>query len=180
MYGRGPEELPLRFWKRKRKRSWWEDFFRDFDEVMEEFMEDFQRMEGCERRAGKPYVFGLSVSLGPDGRPILKEFGNVKSTSLKPVFSEEREPLTDIYEEGGDLVILAEVPGVDEEDIVLNISEGALEIKVDAPNRKYHKLVDISHPVYTAITKTKYKNGVLEVRLRKKARKKGWKTIEIR
>ena len=170
----------MRFWGRKKKRSWWEDFFRDFDEVMEELMEDFQRMDESERKASKPYVFGLSFSLGPDGRPVLREFGNVESGPIKPVLSEEREPLIDIYEEGDDLVILAEVPGVDEEDIKLNVSEEVLEIKVDAPDRKYHKLVDLTQPVSTEIAKTTYKNGVLEARLRKKAKKRGWKTVEVR
>jgi HSP20 family protein len=175
-----PEELPMSFWRRKKRRHWWEDFFRDFDEIMEEMMEDFQRMDEAERRSREPYVFGFSFSLGPDGRPVLREFGNVRSGPVKPVLSEEREPLMDIYEEGGDLVILAEVPGVDEEDIEINVSEDALEIEVDAPKRKYHKLVDLTQPVSTEIVRTTYKNGVLEVRLRKKAKERGWKDIEVR
>jgi HSP20 family protein len=49
-----------------------------------------------------PFVYGYSITIGPDGVPRVKEFGSVKSPMNRAgrlgasMFSAEREPLSDI------------------------------------------------------------------------------------
>ena len=172
----------MNWWDRRRRRIW-DLFFRDFDDLINELMEEFKEIGGVGKEVGKEpfkksYVYGFSFSIGPDGKPVFREFGNVKPGLIKPKITDEREPLVETYEEGDEIVVLAELPGVAKEDINLNVSENALEIKVDAAKRKYYKLLELPKPVLTDHVKTSYKNGVLEVRLKKKERR-DWKTIKI-
>jgi HSP20 family protein len=55
--------------------------------------------------------------------------------------------------------------------------EDSLEINVDRPGRKYHKLLDLPCGVNPSTTKATYKNGVLDVEIQRKEKKtrKGFK-----
>lgn len=119
-----------------------------------------------------PYVYGFSMSIGPDGKPVIREFGNIQQSRLGPKVREEREPLVDIMEENKDVVVVAELPGVDRDDIGLHATEDHLTISVDTPKRKYRKELMLPASIDPKSARASYKNGVLEVRL-KKARKKG-------
>jgi len=112
-------------------------------------------------------VYGYSVKIGPDGKPEIREFGNVKPSRLGPQVKEEREPLVDIFETNGEIHIVAELPGVDKKDIKLHGTEDTLTISVDVPQRKYYKEIDLPAKVKIKEAKTEYKNGVLEVKLPK-------------
>ena len=49
----------------------------DFDRVFQEMqkaLQDMMKQGGFE--PGKPYVHGFSFKIGPDGKPIVSEFGN--------------------------------------------------------------------------------------------------------
>jgi len=123
---------------------------------------------------GKPYVHGFKVQLGPDGKPRIEDFGNrsTKSPDGVPTISDEREPLTDIIEGDNDVAITVEMPGVEKDDIDLNATIDTLEIKVDTPQRKYHKRLDLPCNVKPKTTKATYKNGVLDVVIKRKDKKK--------
>ncbi|RLG61081.1 Hsp20/alpha crystallin family protein [Candidatus Geothermarchaeota archaeon] len=167
------------WWERRRRRSIWDWFFRDIEEMFEDLMEEFKEITEFEKeKPVKSYIYGFTFSIGPDGKPVFREFGNVKPGFIKPKITAEREPLVETYEEGDEIVVLAELPGVEKEDIKLNLSENALEIKVDTEKRKYYKMLELPKPVSTENVKTSYKNGILEVRLKKKEEKR-WKTLKI-
>ena len=70
------------------------------------------------------------------------------------------------------MAITVEIPGVEKEDIDLVATEDTLEIKVDSPKRKYHKRIDLPCNVKTKSTKATYKNGILDIVLDKKEKKK--------
>jgi HSP20 family protein len=108
-----------------------------------------------------------SVKIGPDGKPEVREFGNVKPSRFGPRVKEEREPLVDIIESDGEVHIVAELPGVEKNDIKLHGTGDTLTISVDTPQRKYYKEVTLPTKVNVKEAKTEYKNGVLEVRLPK-------------
>lgn len=157
--------------KRRKKRSDpWFNIFEDFDrieEMMEEMMRRAFETPLREARAYRPYVYGFSMSLGPDGKPVIREFGNVQSSRFGPQLREEREPLVDIIEEDEYVVVVAEIPGVEKDDINLNTTEDHLTISVDTPNRKYSKELALPARVDHKSARASYKHGVLEVRLRK-------------
>jgi len=73
-------------------------------------------------------------------------------------------------------LIDVEVPGVEKKDINLNATEDRLIISVDTPQRKYYKEVDLPAKVDPKSAKASYKNGVLEVVLKKAGEeRKGFK-----
>ena len=195
------------WWSRHGRRRKW-PFFRgwfseDFDEIfkeMEEMMKkEFRDMtkivpdglvrertlpDGKKVKQWGPFVYGYSVTIGPDGKPQIKEFGNVKPSTQrgKPRIEvrEQREPLVDILETNGMVKVIAELPGVDKQEIKLRGTESSLTISVDTPQRKYHKEMRLPMKVDPKLAKSTYKNGVLEVTMpRKKEEKPKGESINI-
>jgi len=114
-----------------------------------------------------PYVYGFSMSVGPDGKPVIREFGNLRKSRFGPEIREEREPLVDVMVEDDDVVVVAELPGVEREDIELHTAPDELAISVDTPKRRFHKRLKLPIRVNPNSARSSYKNGVLEVRLKK-------------
>ena len=168
--------------------KYWEDFFREFEEefkrieevVPKELVKERRTEKGVERIIG-PFVYGYSITIGPDGRPIIREFGNIKPRlGRRPLeLKGEREPLVDIIPEENVIRVVAELPGVDKNDIQLNVADKVLTIKVDTPERKYYKEVELPEEVEPEGAKATYKNGVLEVVLNKKKAKPKGVSIKI-
>jgi len=161
-------------WWRRRKKSPWFDIYDEFDrleEMMDEMMRRAFEMPSKEAKFHRPYVYGFSMSVGPDGKPVIREFGNVQSSQRGPRIREEREPLVDVMEEDKDVVILAELPGVEKNDITLHATEDHLTISVDTAEQKYHKELTLPTLVDPESAQASYKNGVLEIRLKKSVEK---------
>ena len=183
-----------------RRRRWvgfnFEEIDKMFDEMLREAFENMprdlyreeRRADGSVVRRMGPFVYGYSMTMGSDGKPIIREFGNLKPSRkptsfgvLKPSLEvrEDREPLVDIINDNGTIRVIAEVPGVDKKDIKLNCSERTLIISVDA-EKKYFKEVELPAEVDPKIGKAKYVNGVLEIVLTKiKAKKSMGESINI-
>jgi len=113
-------------------------------------------------------VYGLSVKMGLGGKPVIEQFGNIKSTERGAVVAEVREPIVDIFDEGEKLVVIAELPGVGEKDIHLEVKDDILDLSAEAKDRKYSKEVLLPSPIDADSMESSYKNGVLEIKLRKK------------
>ncbi len=113
-------------------------------------------------------VYGLSVKRGLGGRPTVESFGNVKKTAKGPVVEEEREPLVDVFDEAEQIVVIVELPGVEEEHIHTEVQETSVTVSAANGERKYHKEVVLPKAVDAATLRSKYKNGVLEIRIGKK------------
>jgi len=120
------------------------------------------------------------MRVGPDGKPHIEEFGNIPGKRIgTEEVSMEREPLTDVIEGDKEISVIAELPGVEKKDINLSATEETLEIKVDTPERKYSKEVRLPAKVKAEITKASFKNGVLEVKL-KRAKDKKEKGVKVK
>jgi len=143
------------------------DFEKLFDEMQRSISSALSGMGNIE--PGKPYVHGFTFKIGPDGKPQVGEFGNKASRPLKgkPIFSEEREPISDVIEETKTIAVTLEMPGIDKKDIDLRVTEEELEINVDTDKRKYHKLIKLPNRVKPPTTKATYKNGILDVAIDK-------------
>jgi HSP20 family protein len=190
------DDLPEWFKKRKKRNpffgNWFfgdvEDMMREMEEMMERNFEEFRtRIPEDLKRERKlpdgstipewgPFVYGYSMTIGPDGKPKVREFGNVKPSSDaqtcgidKPCLAvkQEREPLVDIVDTDGEIKVIVELPGVAKEDIKLRGTEEKLTISVDVADRKYYKEIDLPSKIDPKKAKTSYKNGVLEVTLAK-------------
>ena len=148
--------------------------FRDMENMMPRDMVRVRRLpDGSVKREYGPFVYGYSVKIGPDGKPVVREFGNIKpglgGEGEPPLnLQDRREPLIDIVEEDGKLKVLAELPGVEKEDINLCITRDTLILDVDSPERRYHKELDLPFEVDDKSARSIYKNGVLETILDKR------------
>jgi HSP20 family protein len=195
------DDLPEWFRKRKKRNpffgNWFfgdiEEMIREMEEMMErEFSQFKTRIPEELKRERKlpdgstipewgPFVYGYSMTIGPDGKPKIREFGNVKPSSdfescgvTQPCLDvkEEREPLVDIISVDGEIKVIVELPGVEKEDIKLRGTEDKLTISVEAPERKYFKEIEMPTKIEPKKAKTSYKNGVLEVTVPKIEEKK--------
>jgi HSP20 family protein len=141
------------------------DEFKNFtSRIPKDYVRERKLPDGSTAREWGPFVYGYSVKIGPDGKPEIQEFGNVKPTKRGlPQVQEEREPLVDIVETNGEIHVVVELPGVDKSEIKLSGTEDSLTIEVDNPQRKYYKEVKLPSKVKVREAKTSYRNGVLEV-----------------
>jgi len=80
---------------------------------------------------------------------------------------EEREPIVDVFEDGDNVKVMAELPGVEENDVNLKIENNVLTISADTPARKYSKEVKLPTSIERDSVESKLRNGILEVKLRK-------------
>ena len=113
-----------------------------------------------------PFVFGFSMKPGPDGKPIIQRFGNPPvDEDTETIHS--LEPLVDVVEEDGEIIVVAEVPGVERDEIKVRIKGTSLTIHADNPERPYHTVIDLPSKVRKEDAKSAIRNGVLEVRLKK-------------
>jgi len=113
-------------------------------------------------------VYGFSVKMGLGGKPVIEQFGNIKATEKGAVVAEVREPIVDVFDEGEKLAVIAELPGVEEKDIYLEVKDDILDLSAEAKDRKYSKEVLLPSPVDAGSMESSYKNGILEIKLRKK------------
>jgi len=163
-----------------------DEAFREMEEMMErEFSERVPKdsirertlPDGTKVREWGPFVYGYSMKIGSDGKPQIREFGNVKPSARfgRPHIDikEKREPLVDVITTNGEVKVVAELPGVEKKGIKLDGTESSLTISVDTPERKYYKKVELPAKVDIKKTKASYKNGVLEVTLQKKKEPEG-------
>jgi|SRR5579885_499175 HSP20 family protein len=127
-----------------------------------------------------PYYYGYSATLGPDGRPVIKEYGNIRP-SLIPN-AENREPLVETIadEKEKTLKVVAEMPGVDKKDIKIEVVGRTINVDAEHGKRKYHAKLPIKQLVDENSVKATYANGILEIkfRLKEEDRPKG-KTVTI-
>jgi HSP20 family protein len=169
------------------------DFFREFDDMQremermfeeqfgdiqskapKELVREYQTPEGEKVREVGPIVYGYSMTIGPDGKPHVREFGNVKSLGgaglggIKPQILPEREPLADVNTTDNEVKVILEMPGIKKEDIKINAYEGSVEVIADNPQRKYHKTIELPKDADIETSRSTYNNGVLEVIFNKK------------
>ena len=180
-----------RWFRRRRRPDFGRFFFDDIDEVFREMQEmidrEFKELtervprdlirerrlpDGSKAKEWGPFVYGYSVTIGPDGKPKIREFGNVKPEEKfgrpKINIKEEREPLVDVFATDGEVKVVAELPGVEKEAIKLQGTENTLTISVATPQRKYYKQVELPAKVEPKKARSTYRNGVLEVTLEQK------------
>ncbi len=118
-------------------------------------------------KKGMKGVYGVSIKTVVGGKPVVDTFGNIKKTPEGTVVKEEREPLTDVFDEKDEIMIIAEVPGVDQEGITVSLKEDILEISAAGKKRIYYKEILLPEKVKPETLSHYYKNGVLEIRIKK-------------
>jgi HSP20 family protein len=185
------------FGPRKRRFGSW---FPDIDEMMREMekmmQEAFRNVEqyvpknlvrerkmedGSIVREMGPIVYGYSVKIGPDGKPVVRKFGNIDAfpNLLRGgmAIKGEREPLVDVIKGEEEIRVVAEVPGVAKEELKVTADENTVTIESLAGEQRYRKRIDLPETVDPKTAKSTYKNGILEVSFKK--RSKGSSGVQI-
>jgi HSP20 family protein len=111
-------------------------------------------------------VYGFTIRTGIGGMPKVEPFGNIRSTEEGPVVAEVREPLVDVFDEGEEIVVAAELPGVSQQDIRVEVQDDIVSLETTGA-RKYAKEILLPESVQAATLRKSYNNGILELRLKK-------------
>ena len=189
---------PFDEWFGKRRRSWFpdvDDMMKEMERMMQEAFKNLEQQvpknlvrerkleDGSTVREMGPIVYGYSVKIGPDGKPEVRKFGNIDTMphllggglSVK----EEREPLVDVIKGSEDVRVVAEVPGVNKEDLRVSADEGAVTIESATGSLRYYKKINLPDAVDPKTAKSTYKNGILEVSIKLKKKGDGGVSIKI-
>ena len=154
---------------RKKRRNFFDEIFGiDSLEDMDEMFERLSRAMGMNsENLEHPFVYGFSVTQRSGEDPEIREFGNI------PMFEwtetgemhnlDIRKPLIDVLEAEEALHVIAEIPGIEKENIKLNATDLILDIETIDGNPKYSERVELPVKVDPQSARATYKNGVLEV-----------------
>jgi len=83
----------------------------------------------------RPIAYGYSMTIGPDGKPKVREFGNIrvpgiggKGYAAGPQTMAEREQLADVMTSDKEVIVVIEMPGVTKENIKVKVRDISLEV----------------------------------------------------
>ncbi len=119
------------------------------------------------------WSYGYSMTTGPDGNPVIKEWGTGLpdgTTPLKPqpYIPETPEPLSqvDIDTENERVRVIVEMPGFTKESIKITGTENKLQLSADNETRHIDTEIPINARVDPKSAQATYKNGVLDITLK--------------
>lgn len=163
---------------------WFDEFDEIFHRMSRPFVDIeslFDQMSKSGSKALGPYFYGYTMTTGPDGKPVVREFGNVKPSL--PDASGHRQPTVEqiLDEKAKQLKLVAELPGVEKKDISVNVSGNIAHIEAPYKDSKYVADVKIQHKVDEDSVKASYNNGILEVafNIKKENEKPKGKVVKI-
>lgn len=125
---------------------------------------------GSERGLRGMYGFTVRTGLGEKGIKV-EPFGNIRKDkqSGRVEVKEIREPVTDLFDEPDRVLIVAEVPGVMQEDVRLELHDDVLELVAERGEKKYRKELLLPASFSPDKMSLMCRNGILEITLRKES-----------
>jgi HSP20 family protein len=84
-----------------------------------------------------------------------------------PSLINERQLLIDVFEEEDYLIVLTELPGIDEKDVNIKADENSVTIMAENTAKKYFKIVRLPTRVNKDTFELTYRNNILQLRLKK-------------
>ncbi|MBI2833983.1 MAG: Hsp20/alpha crystallin family protein [Acidobacteria bacterium] len=123
---------------------------------------------GSEKPVRAVYGFTVKVGLGEKGLKV-EPFGNVRKDehSGQVVVRPIREPMSDVFDEPDHILIVAEVPGIMQEDVRLELHEDILTLAAERGDTRYRKEVLLPRSVSPDKMSFSCRNGILNVKLPK-------------
>lgn len=141
-------------------------FDSEINRAFRRMSESFFDMDGIfeETKGGlgtEPRWYGYTLNVGPDGRPVFREYGRRPEASRDSA----REPAVDtiVDEKGNAVKLIAEIPGVEKSDIQIVVDNKIVDISASRDNKKYHAKVPVRHDIDEKSAQASYKNGILQV-----------------
>ncbi|MCG5514360.1 Hsp20/alpha crystallin family protein [Ectothiorhodospira shaposhnikovii] len=118
-------------------------------------------------------VYGVSVRVGIGGHDQgdmqVNTFGNVRRNpdDGEVEIQSIREPLVDVFDEDDHVLVVAEVPGILDEDLSLELNEDILVLHAERGDKKYHKEILLPRGFGTEAMTRSCNGGIAEIRLAK-------------
>jgi HSP20 family protein len=147
----------------------------NFQNLSQEDLQEFMKKLSQSGFKGGPFMAGVNIGFDSEGNPVMDSFGGTKGAKSQPKTKtvEEkkvREPLVDINEDEDEIIVIAELPGTEKENIELNATAYSLTISTKEETNaghKYYTEVNLPSAVNSDYAKARYTNGILEVKLKK-------------
>ncbi len=167
-----------------------QDIFDLFEEQVKQMQQEMNafNQHNNQQSGNKPRIYGWSYYIGPDGKPHYQEFSNTDTEPTMPGISnqktpelstEKTEPFIDVIDGKKEIYITVELPGVDKENINVELNKDTLTLDVKDPERGFTKEVDLPAEVTKKPVEAKYNNGILSITLKKRKQKKKGNKINI-
>lgn len=154
---------------KKKKSDSFDDISKDIDRLLEKILGSMS-VESIDDRP-KQFMYGFTMVKKPGEAPEIREFGDVSLEGKS--MNGNRKPLIDLFDMEDEIKVVAEMPGVEKEDIRAEISDNdLLDIRAYSGGRRYSEHVVLPGVVQPEISEINYKNGVLEIKIQKKVIKK--------
>jgi HSP20 family protein len=163
-----------------------EETIQDIERIPKELVREYETAAGRMAREIGPLVYGYSYTVGADGKPQFREFGNIRplQRSLRggrrhglggaPMLTAEREPLADVTTTNKEVKVTVEMPGITKQDIKVSAYEGAVEVStIEKAKRKYHRIIDLPSETDVETARSTYSNGILEIIFDKQSKPRG-------
>ncbi len=112
-------------------------------------------------------VYGFTVRTGLGQKTRVEPFGNIKKTKAGPRVVETREPIVDIFDEENQVLIIVELPGIDEKSIRIDLKKDILLLEAGGGDRKYSKEILLKSKIDFDSREMSFKNGILELKFKK-------------
>lgn len=128
-------------------------------------MKDSGQFESSDGRQGQYHV-GFNIRTMANGQQSVQPFGNVRQGSAgEPVVDEWREPPVDVFEEDDHVLLIAEMPGVSEDNLSIEVQDNAVELSAEQGSKKFRKTVETDETYTADDMNISANNGVFEIRL---------------
>lgn len=123
---------------------------------------------GSGKNAKAVYGFSVKMGLNGDDEPRVEPFGNVHRNEQtgETTVQEVSEPLVDVIQENDHVLVLAEMPGVGDEDVQLELNGDVLTLHAEKGSKKYHKEILLPRAFESSALNRTCRNGILEVKLK--------------
>jgi len=117
-------------------------------------------------------IYGFSVKvggLGGDKAVKVEPFGNIRRDKKtgESVVQEIREPMVDVFEEDDHTLVVAEMPGIDVDDVILEVRDDLLTLSAVKGAKKYRKEVLLPSNYSREKMSVTSNNGIIEIRCTK-------------
>ncbi|MFY9259537.1 MAG: Hsp20/alpha crystallin family protein [Gallionella sp.] len=124
---------------------------------------------GSDKRMKGVYGFTVKSALGDRGGVKVEPFGNIKRDEAGKMVEVQaiREPMIDLFDEVDHLLMVAEVPGITEDAVRLELQDDILIFTAKQGDSQYRKEVLLPASFTAEQMSFTCRNGILEVRFNK-------------
>jgi len=165
------------WWNSKDFRKLFDDLDKEPEDILEMFEKTLKSLENLpsDEEFEGSFFYGFSITQGPEGKPVIREFGNIKPSGQSISRSEVREPLVDtVYDrKHNEVRVVVDMPGVEEDKISIVVRQRSVQIGASDGERRYATVVPLDIPVEAKLLRKTFNNGVLELSLRPKPKARG-------